>query len=412
MSGKVINESFSDKEYGAKPGQAGIVVKPSCPAPIPGTPTPLPTLCEMISWASPTQIVGCLSQDQITGVSALICDECEECPECPPVPSLCELVSSATAQQIVDCASEAQQGLMLDILFMPIQVLNSQDNPVGPDISAYVAFYYVNDVLIEELDETPIATVSAPTKIVINGPYDSVSQDINGVLTINTPSVSSSIIYVTDSFGGQTDIYETYDAGWHYQNGTFDYGPISGRLVSLAKSGVDKFYRLEENNAFGNLYRFTDSLGNPAPDGKLNWGGIDWPVERPGAVNYYVIDHFRNRGWCILKIGFNQSWAVAISAANSYNLGGLTGFYMPTSNDILGVINKPYIFYAPENIFKRADTLSSVAGNETGCWLSETNEAAGASTQAYYFQNHFDITRRTKTSPSFSATYICRVHFT
>jgi len=412
MSGKVINESFSQQQTPEQGGQSGAVLKPSCPTPASVPASPLPTLCEMISEASAAQIFGCLSDSQVAGISALVCDDCEdcpECPECPEVPTLCELVSAATAASIFACMSQQQSDDMLNLVFKPIQILNSQDNEMAPELDAYVEFFYVNDILVETAEGVEITEISAPTKIVIDGPYTSVNQGLDGVVTIQVPSA---IIYVSDSFGGQTDQFELYDAGWHYNNGTFDYGPLSGRLVSLALSGTDRFYRLQEPNAFGNIYRFTDSQGNPAPDLKNDWAAVDWAVDRPDAVNYYVIDHFRNRGWCTLKIGFNQHWGVALSSVHFYNLGGLTGFYTPTANDILGVLNKTEVFYHPSNIFNRADTLSPGAGAETGCWLSETNQSPGFSTQAYVFRNIFDISRATKTSPSFLATYICRIHYT
>jgi hypothetical protein len=159
----------------------------------------------------------------------------------------------------------------------------------------------------------------------------------------------------------QRTSYRTGDIGWHVQNGTFDYsGDITCGLYKQEldlTAGVDYFYTLKHNNAFGNKNRFTTSIGTPASDGK----SVFIPADFTGAINGYVIDHLTGMGYDILSntnfgtSGTSTGWNGAVDEGVASTFGGYTDWFMLGIEHYYSVVSTAISAYGTGNIFRYAD---------------------------------------------------------
>ena len=172
--------------------------------------------------------------------------------------------------------------------------------------------------------------------------------------------------------------YVTGDTGWHIQNNTYDYLMPSGNNIVFARldnhasesqvrSGT--FYGLvgdgsdllgatilENDNAFGNKYRFTDDAGNPSDS---STAVIHQHVHFrnhsfTGATNGYIIDHLTGLGFHIDYYedggAFNMrasdggvDWATWIGKIASANYLGYTDWRPYSVSEMAGTALGAYV---------------------------------------------------------------------
>lgn len=207
----------------------------------------------------------------------------------------------------------------------------------------------------------------------------------------------------------QFNSYRVGDTGWHTQNGTFDY---SGDTTCVAyiqdldylTYGVDGFYRLKFNNAFGNTYRFTNDIGNPPNVGNAGFNVAGFA----GATDAYVIDHLTGVGYYVLDLGvFSGSWNNAIDAVVASSALGYSDWFPLTIEHGESVINSEYSYVTNNNIFYYIDIVG-VPFNFF--WYGDTVERL--STNAYYHRAAQSvIDYGVKTGLSLATILIARNHY-
>lgn len=94
----------------------------------------------------------------------------------------------------------------------------------------------------------------------------------------------------TNVWTGNTTSYALYDEGWHFANGTYDYGEAIGKMQRIDLSqGAASLYTLVYPNTFGNYDRFTDDLGTQVYAANLtidHLTGLMWRRTSPGSANH------------------------------------------------------------------------------------------------------------------------------
>lgn len=133
----------------------------------------------------------------------------------------------------------------------------------------------------------------------------------------------SGILYQRPNVTQRTS-YRTGDTGWAYQNGYYDYSsdPTNPAVIQqLDYSDTTNFwFKLKFDNAFGNKFRFTNSLGiNSNVNGRII--GMDFT----GALNNYIIDNLSGWAFTAINAGASINWNNTIdnitNARNTNYLG-------------------------------------------------------------------------------------------
>jgi len=204
------------------------------------------------------------------------------------------------------------------------------------------------------------------------------------------PITKSGIAYQRVQLTGQILEYETYDDGWQFLNGTYNYTdvpyPIS--FAKLDTAHATPFLMLVPDNAFGNKFRFTDENG-------LQVYGND-----------YVVDNLTGLGWKKTNLGV-ALWAAHIAAARAYTDPLSNSDYrVPNKHEKLSLIDssglgsRNCLNYAP---FNQALTgtfgcsTSSTAFQSTKYYkvnpiygeIGYNNNKSNVACYIYYVRNHF-----------------------
>jgi hypothetical protein len=131
------------------------------------------------------------------------------------------------------------------------------------------------------------------------------------------PPPQNGLIYQRPFWGGQTIQYSLYDAGYHYQNGTYDYAPAGNLLQQLDLSSG--FTILKHENIFNNFNRFTDETG--AQD----------------YTNELVIDHLTGLMWKRTRSLTTYSFSQSLDDVHNSTFGGFNDWRIPTNNEYLSI---------------------------------------------------------------------------
>lgn len=312
------------------------------------------------------------------------------------------IVEDITVTQADGTEGDYEAGVNVVCEFPELVLLNSVDDLLET-ISSYPAFGKVfapdSDVL---RDGVPYGTVKA-----------------GGSINVISDTIVPTGIMYKRPFVSQRTSFRTGDVGWHVQNGTFNFAhptnPETFQELDLA--ATDWFYTLKYNNAFGNKYRFTNSVGSEALDGKVNFSGAK-TYTTGGGVNYYVIDHLTGLGFYVANLGntattvgtpANGSWNNAIDVAFAQRAANLAGF-----NDWFPLTAGMYESSVSRDV-AIGDTLSLlkrgiVSGhNETFSWTADTNMTSTGFAR-YIRQGHL-FEGITKGSTSITTIYVARVHY-
>lgn len=140
------------------------------------------------------------------------------------------------------------------------------------------------------------------------------------IIEIN-PGTCSDLVYNRPPWSGQTVSYNNYDAGWHFANGSYNYGEEKGILQRLDDSNSQMFSTLIYNNDFGNKNRFTDE------NGLQDYG------------NGIVIDHLTGIMWSLSDNGTAETWFNSLTLAESSNLGGFNDWRIPTAKEYITILD-------------------------------------------------------------------------
>ena len=212
-----------------------------------------------------------------------------------------------------------------------INILNSTGQTIGtwPAVSAYTiaALTFENSTgkTLSFMNGVYPAggTLQVPQFTIINSdgqsgttfPYDDVVYT-----NFSAGTTASGITYQRPMPSPIGTVYHTGDTTWHANNGTYDWTSVSNpeRLARVdysateadvrgvyygpAGDGTDAIYPtyLEQNNAFGNRYRFTDDIGNPSDSSASSiWAHVDFNSHSysGGATSNYIIDHVTGLGY-------------------------------------------------------------------------------------------------------------------
>jgi hypothetical protein len=139
-------------------------------------------------------------------------------------------------------------------------------------------------------------------------------------------SVAGGIGYNYPFATGQEEIYLTGDDAWVETNIFTAAVRLANGLKPKNWLAVGSFTTLVNNNAFGNLNRFTDDQGNQNYDGTL------------GSTNNYAIDHMTGIGWyLVVQTG---AWTSQIPAAVALTVGAYSNFFIPDIEKLYTIINK------------------------------------------------------------------------
>lgn len=219
-------------------------------------------------------------------------------------------------------------------------------------------------------------------------------------------SLTASGITYKPPFPTQTTSYRTGDVGWHNSGGTYAYTPPEYPVSYARLDSSSNFpYRLIDDNAFGNKYRFTTDSGEPASDLDAYFRINTFSA----STLWYVIDHLTGLGWMATKIGMTQTWNDAIDSAHTLSYSGYSDFRVCAGEEIYSVINSHYNYYAQENIFDRNDATFA-AGSSNYMRVGNTDMLI-SSNNTFQYTNAGDYKRANKTTTLFFATYACRNHY-
>lgn len=229
--------------------------------------------------------------------------------------------------------------------------------------------------------------------------------------TVNVVSncpLPSGIAYQRIQPFSQQNSYRVGDVAWHVNNGTYDFTHPSNPAViqCLDRPNADNFWRLKHNNAFGNKFRFTNSIGNPAATGKLGFVSSDFT----GALAWYVIDHLTGVAYYTANLGnFNTNWAGAIDAVHARRASAFYGFtdWWP--------LNIAHYLSIVEDNPAGPDLTGMFSGSVVSgftapfAWLADTE--ASITTNSYITWTGKRITPQSKTAGSPITIFMCRNHF-
>lgn len=169
----------------------------------------------------------------------------------------------------------------------------------------------------------------------------------NDDTTTTYPSAKDIDLGVVDPFPSTWDeMAAFYGRGYHYPKTgqstvyrTGDDADIEQTLftnaIRLANSKkifntLADFTTLNNNNAFGNTNRFTDSVG-----------GQNYIDGTGGAAARYAIDHYTGLGWYTLYVGvLNKTWNQAIDEALAETVkGGFDDWFIPNDEQLYSILN-------------------------------------------------------------------------
>ncbi len=223
---------------------------------------------------------------------------------------------------------------------------------------------------------------------------------LSDALEANTDVVK--IAYRRPPLTGQIISYATGDDGWRLLNGIYQYDKqgkrpmLQGEDADNADGTVDDWLKLSPKtpNAFGTLFRFTDSVGAQNYDGT------------GGSISDYIIDNLTglayqwNAGFASFTVvGFTS----AIAAAIAHDNGTFSDFFIPNRNEWGSIASDEsagsVLDYPPLNKIALFFMWSSttLASNTTRAFIMQTfgnpriisvDKAPGE--HSIYVRNHFN----------------------
>ena len=330
-----------------------------------------------------------------------------ECPECNDSP-VTIINSSGSYNEI------ASPGSVHNLPDIEVTQANG-DIDVVPSVVDVVCEFPVLE--LRNSDGTLLSTISSmPIGGIITAPDVTVNRD--GSFYADAPAgttqnvisagvIPSGILYKRPHVKQKTS-YRNGDTGWHCQNGSHAWSnpanPAVIQDLDYTVPAADFWYTLKFNNVFGNKYRFTNSVGVQASDGRANF--VTYTTG--GGIDRYVIDHLTGLGYYVPNLG-NLTWNSYIDLVFGYFTGGFIGFtgWQPCMHSqLIDLLSLGGSYYSTANIFRRG----LVSGYpETRQWTGETVETS--TTSAYSQLDGYGLSSNTKATLSPMSGYMWRIHY-
>jgi len=284
------------------------------------------------------------------------------------------------------------------------------NNSDGDAIETNVDYGYDNIIELDdiEIEDSGGATFDVPVAMSIILPDTTIdaASVTGGVLTIETPTAATpSGICYRDTFPAFNESFVTGDSWDNFTSGNYNrtpptypeafamlkYNATQADVRGVAATGTSLTDAvaptiLEENNAFGNKFRYTDDAGNEsdATVGSNLWAHVDWNNHSwTGATSYYVIDHLTGWGFTVKyeddsgKVNLSttgNNWAGWMAYINGthYSMTGWMPLDLGDVNNAHGARVQPNMVWADE--FFEFD--SSVSGSARGGFITGESYAS------------------------------------
>jgi hypothetical protein len=170
----------------------------------------------------------------------------------------------------------------------------------------------INVNSVDSGDVVSVKTIDVNLEDSLGAPVTPTSVGLVGnTLTIEVPTGGGSpsgIVYDFPALSGQWTSYRTGDDGWLAQNGWYDYtrpsNPVYIQELDLTLSNY--YYRLKNDNVFGNKLRFTDVDGGQT-------------FSSTGNKNLVFIDHLTGLMWTRTRIT-NGNWDTFIDTSLTHSV--------------------------------------------------------------------------------------------
>jgi hypothetical protein len=229
-----------------------------------------------------------------------------------------------------------------------------------------------------------------------------------------TPSgtPASGILYQRPIIPGWRTSFSLYDEGWQLTNGTYDYTKTNPATVArLDNSATFPFHTLDANNAFGNVYRFTDENGDHYTDPFDSGTKSD-----AGAFSTdYVIDHLTGLGWKRnYTAGGGNPWATLLSNANSATHATFSDWRMANIKELFSILCWDIDSTAPGTRYTGGEYWPWNMENVRE-YFTSTTQKADTSRSATYFSgvnSFFSINLNNEPKANTLSYWICRNHYT
>ena len=183
-------------------------------------------------------------------------------------------------------------------------------------------------------------------------------------------------VYQRPMFSGQDVSFWTGDIGWRIQNNIGDFDqPNIGKQMRLQ---FGKQFLLEDNNVFGNVYRWTGTDGgyyDPITDTYRSSDGT-----LSNRVNVFpdglFVDHLISYVGQVDQSGL-RTWYDWIDYGLNLSIGDFTGFYLPSVPEIVNFGNWGITFgYRDNTPFNWGNggklTADSYTANNTQCMIAQS----------------------------------------
>lgn len=297
---------------------------------------------------------------------------------------------------------------------------NQTEDIIAPDGDIVMKDTAGLTLLLDTVTSGGSKIVTAPDAVITRDgiPYGNAKSGENPFNVVSAGTTPSGIYYMRP-LCTQITSFRTGDTGWHLANGTFNFSNPTNPAVfqKLDFTATDWFYTLAFNNAFGNKFRFTNSVGSEALDGKVNFTGAK-TYTTGGGINYYVVDHLTGLGFYVGNLGdtagvvgtpANGSWNNAIDVAHAQRAAALLGFsdWFPITLVICEMCqDRAATSGSSSSLFKQG----IVSGyNESFSWFGDTHMTSTGFARYLRQGNEFQVIG--KTSTSIRSIYVCRAHY-
>ena len=239
-------------------------------------------------------------------------------------------------------------------------------------------------------------------------------------MKIEVPEGSGAIGYQRP-FKGQTISYLNGDEGWENINNIDPYTPASN--AKIAVQDPDDWFKLINDNEFGNKHRFTSKSGGYYDFSSASYKDVNGNTttffdefQDGDSVVFagYIIDHLTGLGWLSISVGralFSDFFNTFIPGYNSIGTNkfhGFTNWKIPTLNESMSIRNKTL----------KGANITTAYGNESP-YFAIHKTCMTTTTYPFNTVQQYEINIGTQQSSSFPVATtsnvdatLCRPHYT
>ena len=250
--------------------------------------------------------------------------------------------------------------LKMPLQYDECQIPYTGHTPDYPDISI--------PITVSNSDDTYSVTTSSDLELTdithTDSDLSSVVLPAQTAMVCTPASAQSGIAYQRPIGTGQYTSADTYDEGWHRQNGSYNYTPPaypnSYALLDFS-AGVDGYMTLIDNNAFGHKFRLTGKTGGYRQSDNV-YVDVNGTVTTLALAfpDDYIIDHLTGLGYYALQQGqasystmladTNSSTVASFSDWRVYNLSERNSIIWLADSGNVGSVRMMYDPFADLNV--------------------------------------------------------------